>query len=652
MDIIDKLLKPNEVLRESIPTLVEAFTMYYGEENREYINNKFNDIMIIGFQKNEKMLETFNAIFNKMKMKKISQLMEDVSSQYDLPLDDILNDELNKCYFRDDFLRYPLFKVKQYIERLKVREKYDEMLKYVPDLNYRSFSKGIFSDKEVHLIPKELFDETLELLESFNKYPFVGYRTEEIVNLINPIMNDVNKNNIDQMILEGKLDELYNVGKTIVEKKEELDEFCLSQKRMNSIISYLNKEKEVRNKIQKKHYYEFLLECKDKGLLNPSDVRTLELSKQTEFEFVPDEYVLPESLDSSLNIEFFRKEYDDKLADPGTPKYLVDIIKSSRINYFDYKMLYLGDNYEDYLNDPLVKEKWPSEELINEVKESFLKHKEAYEAEVFDYYLTQPAYNEFLEEAEKKGLLNKGALFNPAFYLQNVFNACVFPNVIKDGDNYRLFPQVSIGISNLDYLDETIVHELNHVLEMSLLDCDVEIYSTSCGWELIGMRISQSTQDKYEVGEPEEDGKYTAFNEIINEFIAQKITTMMHEKGFYMFSDPETAKVEWASGYEHTTFLAKDFFEEYHDAVMASRRDNNMQIIMNKVGKDNFEELNELFHEFHRTFPGVDKAYLQMDLEEKNETVLTKKYHLLEEKRDKILDNMREYSMTHGAKLD
>ena len=651
MDNIDKLLNATKVLRESIPILVDVFTMYYGEDNKEYIEKKFNDLMILGFQKNEVMLNNIDRIFSKIKSEEASKLIKESFEEYDLPFNDRFINYLNLYNYKESLIDYPLVGIKNYIEGVKLDEKYNEIVKYVPDYDYRLFNEGKITDKEIKLIPEKLWNETNELLNSYNKYKNDDLFIDEVVDDLSFIIDDVNVDNIDDMIHEGKLDKIYELSKTIISKREkEYEQFCSSQDKMNNIISYFEKEEDVRKRIHDKHYLEFVSEFKD--LLSKRDQNSLERISvdNPDFDSIYGlDNVLPNSLDSSVFIEYFKKEYDDKLGDPNTPQFLKDTIEIARKNYFNYKGIDLGINYSDYINDPLVKEKWPSEELIDKIKKSYLEHREKYQEEIFNYYLGYAAYKKSMEEAEEIGLLNKEALFSPAFCLQDSFLACVYPNVVKDGDDYKLFSQVSVGLSSLDYLDESIVHELNHVYEMILKDCDGKKYTCVCGWDEFETEISQDIIKDFD---NESEGKYTAFNEIINELIAQQITKMMHQNGVYIFSEPENAKEEWASGYQYTAFLVNDFFKDYYDTIIASRRDNNIELIWDKVGKENFDELNDLFHEYHELFPGACPAYLEMDLRDKKDTILTRNYNMLKGKRDKILDNMKEYSVTHSAKLD
>ena len=651
MDEIDKLLNATKVLRQSIPKLIEVFTMYYGEENREYVEKKFQDMMVLCYHNNAEMHEIIDYLYGNIVGQKIAELVKESFAQYGLTPDESFIGSMSQYTYRTNFNDYMLVKAKQYIEFVKLSDKYKEILKYVPNLDYESFFAGKIDAKEIELIPEELYKDAKELLDSYNNPPNpVRHSKQEISYVLGLLLDDFDDIKMDDMIREGKLDTIHEMCKSVVKKKEEYDAYCENYSNITNIISYLEKEEQVRKKIHDKYFLDFVTEFKD--VLSMGDQKTLSSLDKDDLDFY---YVfgignvLPESLNGSLNIEYFRKEYEDKLADPKTPQFIKDVIIDSRIKFFNDIDIDLGTEYEDYVNDPFVKEKWPSEELIDRIKESFLKHKEQYEEEIFKYYLNYEDYKKLLEEANTIGLLNKGALYSPAFFLQNSFKACVMPNVVRDGDGYRLFSQVSIDLSSLDFLDETIIHELNHVFESSLISCDGESYTSGCGWEIIEETISQDIITSF--ADPAY-GKYTAFNEIINELISQQITHLMHEKGIYLFSNPSTAKIEGGSGYECTAFLAKDFLEEYFDTIIASRRDNNMQLIFDKVGKENFEELNDLFHEYHDTFPGVQSGYLVMDLKANKETELTKRYHSIEEKRDRILENMREYVKNHSTKLD
>ena len=77
-----------------------------------------------------------------------------------------------------------------------------------------------------------------------------------------------------------------------------------------------------------------------------------------------------------------------------------------------------------------------------------------------------------------------------------------------------------------------------------------------------------------------------------------------------------------------------------------------LEIIFNEVGKENFDALNELFHEFYEKIDGMKMYLLKTSLIKKEDTPLTRVYYELCEKRDKILESMRRYKENNlaGAK--
>ena len=68
-------------------------------------------------------------------------------------------------------------------------------------------------------------------------------------------------------------------------------------------------------------------------------------------------------------------------------------------------------------------------------------------------------------------------------------------------------------------------------------------------------------------------------------------------------------------------------------------------------GKENFDKLNELFHEFYEEFPEYVYRKLNRDLVEKKDTELVRKYNNITARRDEILAAIREYSLRNKVTL-
>ena len=80
---------------------------------------------------------------------------------------------------------------------------------------------------------------------------------------------------------------------------------------------------------------------------------------------------------------------------------------------------------------------------------------------------------------------------------------------------------------------------------------------------------------------------------------------------------------------------------------MASRQEN-MNIIFDVCGKENFDNLNQLFHIFKdKWLPAFKVIKLYEDLKNKVENDDTKQFNEIIDKRNKILNSMIEYRKEH-----
>ena len=98
-------------------------------------------------------------------------------------------------------------------------------------------------------------------------------------------------------------------------------------------------------------------------------------------------------------------------------------------------------------------------------------------------------------------------------------------------------------------------------------------------------------------------------------------------------------------------FIVRDFYNTYKKEIIESRKNGDMTQLFEVVGKENFESLNELFHEFYKEFSGANYYSLMNDLIEKRETERTKKRAEIIMKKDKIFEAMQEHSKSHSKSL-
>ena len=243
-----------------------------------------------------------------------------------------------------------------------------------------------------------------------------------------------------------------------------------------------------------------------------------------------------------------------------------------------------------------------------------------------EYYEKQPAFVEMREEASKIPTLDKDDPLNASLYTGPQARTMVCPNVVKTKDGYDIFSFIMINCNTNDgVIDHNIVHELNHQFELFLQKVEGNTYAGICGWDVLEGFINQDSRGE----------------------IAQDICAILEKKGQHVFDTAENAKITHTTSYEETFYIIKDFYNEFKKEILESRKNGNIEIIWNKVGKENFDALNELFHEHFEHFGGFRYISLLQDLKDQKDTPRTRKFNEIKEKRDQIMDQIRKYSMTH-----
>ena len=136
-----------------------------------------------------------------------------------------------------------------------------------------------------------------------------------------------------------------------------------------------------------------------------------------------------------------------------------------------------------------------------------------------------------------------------------------------------------------NYADVSFIHELNHAIELSLIDYKARISKT--GWDIVDDKLSDNVRRPYEL-----------ISEGINQLIAIDITKSMHNHGVFLFDNPKTAEEKGGTSYEEFAWLVAPMLEKYHDEVIASRIGSSMQPLLDIIGQEAFLKLNFLIKRF------------------------------------------------------
>ena len=119
------------------------------------------------------------------------------------------------------------------------------------------------------------------------------------------------------------------------------------------------------------------------------------------------------------------------------------------------------------------------------------------------------------------------------------------------------------------------------------------------------------------------------------------------DKHLYFNYDETTKEISYFEDLKE-----KDFYYEFKDAIIKSRKNGNIQVIFNEVGKNNFDNLNSLFAIYNEHFGGMKFYNLVSSLNSNQETEQTKIYYDLVKQRDEILKNMRCYSSMRNKNVN
>ena len=612
MDKVFKISSATKLLNENLNTFIDVFTMYYGEDLREEITEKFNQMILVGYIK----LEEFKEIIDE--------------------------EEQKPHYLSNWFNDYKLGKEGRLENALK--ELYIIFLKFIPELTYNEFINREFGDN-IEKLPK-YYQNNLDNLNRIGESTEeeFKYKTFKIITFLKKIFPEIREDNIFEYLESNKLNKIQDIATEINKLKEEYNNY---QVLIDEIDKILNKI----NKIKYNYFLEFINDFQ--FLLTEEDLTIFNQVKSgigSIYDRGNIEIIFGHFFESAGSFEFFCEDADLILEDINASDYRKEIIKTERIKYFKYRGYYLDDNYDNYINNPQVLKIWPSKELLSQFISKSFYYQNKIEKELYDLI---PFFKDV-----KKSINELGFDFKEFFDLDLYYNSltCVIPAVKKKLDKLTIYylVQINFGMDEFNYLDKNIIHELNHVFEFYLGDAKIDEYLLGSGWDYD--ILSNNNEDQYNEeylnynlfdDYMKEKRDYELFSEIINEMIAQDIATMMHKQGIYIINTKEDAKIQGYTRYEHARFLLEDFFYLYKNEIILSRR-NNIQIIHNKVGKDNFDKMNDLVIEFFNNY-SIDEYYeLIEDLQNSRKSDRVKLYHELLEKRDNILANMQEYSKNYS----
>ncbi len=336
-------------------------------------------------------------------------------------------------------------------------------------------------------------------------------------------------------------------------------------------------------------------------------------------------------LDQNSIYEYFTPEIEEKLKNPQLSIFERNTILKNRKNYLNAIGIYKGRKLTNYKG---LEKYYPSQEIVHEI----LKTKEElYNAYLSEYSLNRYPNSIYIEESNQLGLMidNRLSIAQAEFREEAT---SIIPNYRKGNKEIEPYPEVLIYIGiDHEERDTSIIHELNHVLELHIQSLDNNNIETISGWDQFSINIKDTNYIKME--NHRSLRKYERFSEVINDLLALEISDILKQtKGSIFSIKNDDYKIE--SDYLKQEYIVKDFFETYKKEIISSRRNGNINIIFDAVGKENFDALNEIVKEDNETFSWTERLVLKEHIKNNVDSNLVEKYNTFVRRRDAILEKM------------
>ena len=643
-EILNKL-NADRTLQENISKYIDVFVDFYGEDKRDEIERKFNNATFVGYLSPEMQ----QVELTKLIKEKSKELESKVLEYNETSLDGI---DLFDTYDYSLKIFQPINNYQNFIELYKlgkegrkekyIEDTYNDIKKYLNELTKEEYLKIIETKvlpEKYQNIPywlKNNIQYTTNLQNIEENYEKSFNKASSLIRKIIP------RCTLDNFDINNK--EIEKLDKVIEKYKETLKEYENFEKENIEYFNEMQVNEDLEMSLREKYYKEFLKENID--LIKEEDrqgvIEYLNDSKKSYLMNYSVRSLLGSSIQSESILESFCEEQEDILNNEETSTFIKNNIIENRIKYFNDIGINLGNNYNLYLENEDVKSNWPTKERLekfratkNKLINNFMK----------EYYLNTVSHKRLRQVVDSKNLLNKDDGLDQTMYNSSLGKTCVATNLKEIDGKLEAAPLVMISFGGFDgALDHDIIHELNHLYELSLESVINNKVVYLCGWDICEDDIVVEVNDYIDITKEEPKRSYELFNEIINEVIAQEIEEKMHEKGINILDSSRNSKVKGNTSYEVSFFIIKDFYKEFRDEIIKSRSNGNIKEILDVVGEKNFNDLNDLFDIYFENLSGLKKMQLFDDIKNNRTTNLTIKYYEIVDKSKEIMERMREES--------
>ena len=574
-----------------IQRVIPYFVKFYGEEYRELIEDRLGRCVPLFYDTydSRKKELTNNVILKKIELS--FKILKEFG--YNVPESDIANS--NNPFYTFSFYDRNSESFK-FLDLLFGDRKFANF----DNLGIRSIS--LDGNLDVFKINKNIkFFSKMGIELNIDDYlPFINDpNNQETINKINSYINFIKDLDVEFKEFENSLNDEYRYINKCEKSKSDLSEKYLLEF-LGSIDKYLvATDKEKINNYKDGKYSSFYTFKNDLDILK----------------------IVGDSLSSSPILESFTLDSDKVLSDREASLFAKDNIISNRVKYFKLQEVY--DGTLNFINSDTAKKNRIPLDFVTDVLNKKDKYYKSYNE---TFIIETSSYKKDKDLIDSFNFINNSGV-NTDVYLNDII--MITPTVDKDLNLYNILCY-SPSLCPTNFKDVFLIHELNHIVESSLLDYkDGNLYS-KCGFEYINNN--------------DDERNFEQLSEAFNQIIAILITEYMHNDDVYLLDDSTTSKLYGGSSYEHQLFLLVNFWKEFRDLIIKSRIENDLSSLLDVIGEDNFNELNNIINEHH----SLHYYSMMDDVIKKRDTELSRKYYELKDKSRDIVEKMKEHSNSKG----
>lgn len=496
------------------------------------------------------------------------------------------------------------------------------------------------------------FDETL--LENANEWTRNRIFTSRC-KILKSYGLDISLENYDEVIStpEGMeaMKQVQKVYAIVQELKQEYIRWEESHARENSYLAEGEKIRQELNFEYLKKFYHMILpyvseeesQNIQKALEEAEKEGTMETLAKSKFTNTADPnqmYYRYGDWDDSI-LGAFQEKYNMVAHEDN---YTADKIRKNRIQYFKLKGLDLGEEYDSYEKSEEAIRLWPDKEVLKIIADIDRKCSKERDTE---FLLKTSNYSQCKEDLAKLNLCLEDD-FDTDFVKKKTI--CISPNVVRDDKgNYKKVNILHLPILQMlrEYKDVLFVHEVTHVVELSLKQLSDTQFLIKTGFDTF---VEELKTDKKQIQDEEEQEdsrrEFEILSENLHQNIAMAVTDNLHKKGIYLLDDPKTSKITGGSDYERFNVITASFIQNFHAEIIDGMILPEMKIIYDAIGKQNLEELNHIVAEYGNL------PYYKMMTEviNKQDTELVRKRNNLIKSAKENAEQMQIYKKEHTLK--